>query len=72
MLALRLPPDIEDRLNALAKMTGRSKSYYAREAILRQLEDIEDFYLARRRLASGGRRMSLESVERAAKARTKR
>ena len=44
MLALRLPPEIEQRLDALAKKTGRSKSYYAREAILRQIEDIEDTY----------------------------
>ena len=56
MLALRLPPEIEQRLAALAKKTGRSKSYYAREAILRQIEDIEDYYLARRRLdVAGGR-----------------
>lgn len=37
MLALRLPPDIEERLSALAKATGRTKSYYAREAILEHL-----------------------------------
>ena len=30
MLALRLPEDIERRLEALAKRTGRSKSFYAR------------------------------------------
>ena len=64
MLALRLPPEIEERLDALAKKTGRSKSYYAREAILRQLEDIEDDYLARRRLSRGGPRVTLESLER--------
>jgi RHH-type rel operon transcriptional repressor/antitoxin RelB len=56
MLAPRLPPDIERRLDALAKKTGRSKSYYAREAILRQIEDIEDYYLARRRLGRRGAR----------------
>jgi predicted transcriptional regulator len=39
MLALRLPPEIEQRLDALAKKTGRSKSYCAREAILRQIEE---------------------------------
>lgn len=72
MLALRLPPEIEQRLDALAKKTGRSKSYYAREAILRQLEDIEDYYLASRRLARGGPRVTLESLERQAKARAKR
>ena len=71
MLALRLPPEIEERLAALAKKTGRTKSYYAREAILRQIEDLEDYYLARRRLARGGRRVTLESLERRLKTPTK-
>ena len=72
MLALRLPPDIEERLDALARKTGRTKSFYAREAILRQIEDIEDDYLARRRLARGGPRVTLESLERGLVRRTKR
>ena len=42
MLALRLPEDIEKRLTALARRTGRTKSFYARQAILRHIEDIED------------------------------
>ncbi|MGH8293351.1 MAG: type II toxin-antitoxin system RelB family antitoxin [Gammaproteobacteria bacterium] len=46
MLAIRLTPDIEKRLEALAKKTGRSKTYYAREAIQEYLEDLEDYYLA--------------------------
>jgi RHH-type rel operon transcriptional repressor/antitoxin RelB len=50
MLALRLPPEIEKRLDALAKLTGRSKSYYAREAILEHLDNLEDIYLAEQRL----------------------
>jgi len=33
MLAVRLDPDLEARLTAVAKRTGRSKSYYARKAI---------------------------------------
>jgi RHH-type rel operon transcriptional repressor/antitoxin RelB len=64
MLALRLPPDIEKRLDSLARKTGRSKSYYAREAILRHIEDLEDVFLAERRLARGGRRVRLETLER--------
>ena len=72
MLALRLPPEIEQRLDALAKKTGRSKSYYAREAILRQIEDIEDDYTARQRLDHDGPRVTLESLERDLKKRTKR
>lgn len=50
MLALRLPPEIEDRLEALAKRTGRSKSFYARQAILEHLDDLEDIYLAESRM----------------------
>jgi RHH-type transcriptional regulator, rel operon repressor / antitoxin RelB len=50
MLAIRLPVDIENRLEALAKATGRSKTFYAREAILEHLDDLEDVYLAEQRL----------------------
>ena len=64
MLALRLPPEIEKRLDALAKKTGRTKSYYAREAILRHIEDIEDFHLATRRMKRGGKRVTLDELER--------
>ena len=50
MLALRLPEDIETRLDKLAKATGRTKSFYAREAILEHLADMEALYLAEKRL----------------------
>ena len=50
MLALRLPTEIEERLEALAKATGRTKSFYAREAILEHLDDLEDIYLAEKTL----------------------
>jgi len=42
-LAVRLQPEIEDRLDALAKQTGRTKTYYVREAILIYLNDKEDY-----------------------------
>ncbi len=48
MLSLRLSPDIEARLEALARKTGRTKSYYAREAILEKIEEMEDTYLGGR------------------------
>lgn len=51
MLAVRLPPEIEKRLAALAKRTGRTKTFYAREAILNYLEDLEDAYIGEKRLA---------------------
>jgi RHH-type rel operon transcriptional repressor/antitoxin RelB len=50
MLALRLSPEIEARLAELAKRTGRTKGFYAREAILRHLDELEDLYLAESRL----------------------
>ena len=64
MLALRLPIEIEKRLDTLARRTGRTKSFYAREAILRHIEDIEDTYLAERRVAKNEERTSLEDPER--------
>jgi len=51
MLAIRLSKDLEDRLGAVAKRTGRTKTFYARQAIENQLEDIEDLYLAESRMA---------------------
>jgi RHH-type rel operon transcriptional repressor/antitoxin RelB len=50
MLAIRLPENIEKRLARLAKRTGRTKTYYAREAILKHIDDLEDIYLAERRM----------------------
>jgi RHH-type rel operon transcriptional repressor/antitoxin RelB len=49
MLAIRLPEGIEERLDILAKATGRTKTFYAREAILEYLDDLEDIYLAEKR-----------------------
>ena len=69
MLAIRLPPEIEKRLTALAKRTGRTKTYYVREAVLEHLADLEDYYLAAKTLAdirSGKTKTkTLEEVERA-------
>ena len=50
MLAIRLPGEIENRLEALAQATGRTKTFYAREAILNHLDDLEDLYLAEQRM----------------------
>jgi len=66
VLVLRLPKDIEARLDDLAKRTGRTKSFYAREAILEYLEDMEDIYLAEAELAEiirGAPTFSLDEVE---------
>ena len=56
MLAIRLPAKIEKRLTTLAKRTGRTKTYYATEAILQYMDDLEDIYLAVDRLEKAGQR----------------
>jgi RHH-type transcriptional regulator, rel operon repressor / antitoxin RelB len=50
MLSIRLDPEVERRLGTLAKRTGRTKSFYARELIEGNLEALEDRYLAETRL----------------------
>ena len=68
MLAVRLPANIEKRLETLAKRTGRTKSFYAREAILRHLENLEDIYVAdqvyARHLKGKGKSIPLEAAMR--------
>lgn len=44
--AVRLPDPVYDRLKVLAERTGRSATYYIREAIEVHLDDLEDIYLA--------------------------
>ncbi len=64
MLAIRLDADTESRLDRLARKTGRTKTFYAREAILEHLEDLEDIYLAARRLRRPARIYSAQDVKR--------
>jgi len=63
MLAVRLPEEIEKRLADLAAKTGRTKTYYAREAILEHLDEMEDRYLAIDRLENRGKRWTLDDLE---------
>jgi RHH-type rel operon transcriptional repressor/antitoxin RelB len=63
MLAIRIPHDIESRLEKLAQKTGRTKTYYAREALLRFIEDMEDEYVALSRLENPGKRWTQEELE---------
>lgn len=63
MLSLRLSNDIENRLGELAKTTGRTKSFYAKEAIVKYLDEMEDTYIAINRLEKPAKRVSLADVE---------
>ena len=45
-VSIRLPDDVSARLQALAQLTGRSKTFYMIEAIREHLDDLEDLYVA--------------------------
>ena len=68
MLTVRLPDNLEKRLNALASATKRPKSYYVREALERVMEDMEDAYLAEAAdenfLKSGKQSKPIDQIER--------
>ena len=46
MLTIRLPAEIDARLERLAEEAGKTKNDYAREAILEKIEEMEDLQLA--------------------------
>ena len=66
MLFMHLPTDLDRRPTALAKATGWSKASYVREALMRHIEDLEDYSVAKQRLddleAGLSRTYTLEEV----------
>ena len=50
-ISLRLPADVEHRLAALSALTGQSKTFYAVEAIVEHIDDLEDTHLSAEVLA---------------------
>jgi RHH-type rel operon transcriptional repressor/antitoxin RelB len=66
--SIRLSDELDSRLERLARLTGRSKSFYVKHAIEEQIEDLEDLYLASKvakRVAEGRERLiALEDLER--------
>jgi RHH-type transcriptional regulator, rel operon repressor / antitoxin RelB len=64
MLGVRLEPELEARLERLAQKTGRSKSYYAKEAIRQFLEDREDYLVGLAVLERKEPTVSLEELGR--------
>lgn len=68
MLAVRLPQELKQRLDTLAKITWRSQSFYVREALTKHIEDLEDVFLAEEALEkfrnSREKAIPLEEMER--------
>ena len=66
MLSVRLPEKLEARLNHLATVTNRPKSFYAVQALERHIEDLEDLYLTEQAheefILSGEKALSSDEV----------
>ena len=45
-VSVRLSPDLEKRLHALAEATGRTTTFYVKEAIEVHLDELEERYWA--------------------------
>ncbi len=65
MLAIRLKPEMEARLERMAKKTGRTKTYYVREAIEEHLAELELAYQALEVKKKPGKTYSAEEMKRA-------
>jgi len=67
LMTIRLDEDIVERLDALARRTGRTKQSYALEAITRFLEDREDYEVAKDShdtfMASGEKPLKLDDLD---------
>lgn len=67
-VSIQLPDDIDHRLDALVSRTGQSKPRLIVEAVMAQLEELEDLHLAEQRLiehrAGRSKTHTLDDVER--------
>jgi RHH-type transcriptional regulator, rel operon repressor / antitoxin RelB len=67
-LSIRLDEELDSRLARLARLTGRTKTFYLRQAVIEQIDDLEDVFLARKiahRVAEGKEStVTLEDLER--------
>jgi RHH-type rel operon transcriptional repressor/antitoxin RelB len=45
LINFRADEELDKRLERLAKLTGRSKTFYIREAVITHIDDLEDIYL---------------------------
>lgn len=67
MINFRADDELDARLTRLAKLTGRTKTFYVREALEQQMDDLEDIFVADQvmgRLQSGQEKtVSIDDIE---------
>lgn len=64
MITIRLPPEIERRIDGLVSRAGHSRTFYVTEAVLEYLDDLEERYLALSRLEHPAKRWTQDELER--------
>ena len=57
MLSVRLDKELEEKLEKLAKLTKRPKSFFVKEALREYLEDISDVIEAQKRVNASDREL---------------
>jgi RHH-type rel operon transcriptional repressor/antitoxin RelB len=65
MIAVRMPAEVEARLESLSRKTGRTKTFYVRQAVVEHLDDLEDLFLAEeelRAIRAGARTYTIDEV----------
>ena len=66
MLSVRIPKEMEARIERLAQSTQRSKSFFVKEALANYLDDMEEYYEVLKRRNDPSRNLiSLEELEKA-------
>jgi len=63
-ISVRLDQETEQRLEALAKTTGRTKTWFIRRAINDYLEEWEDYHIALSRLEQEKEEIDIAEVRR--------
>lgn len=65
LLSVRIEDVLGERLERLAQDTHRSKSFYVKEALMKYIDNLEDIYIAEKRLEDlrAGRETVLSSQD---------
>jgi RHH-type transcriptional regulator, rel operon repressor / antitoxin RelB len=62
MATLRLSKELENRLNQLAEITGRTKTFYIRMLVEEHIDELEDRYIAEQRLETPAKRLTSQEM----------
>ena len=62
MTSVRLSTELEARLERLATLTGRTKTFYIRQLIEEHIDELEDRYIAEHRLENPDERLTSQQV----------